>query len=79
MTFQYRRSNGEPFELSIQDVLNRIERFEAAYDPNMCPEMRWGAEPGTAEAKTCKRKPPKAHRAIYKKHRHWFVDRYACG
>ena len=79
MTFEYTRSNGEPFELSIQDILGRMVRFEAAYDPNMCPEMRWGAEPGTAEAETCKRNAPKAHRAIYKKHRHWFVDRYACG
>jgi hypothetical protein len=33
-----------------------------AYNPNDCPEVRWGASDGTDERATCKRRAPSDQR-----------------
>ncbi len=53
--FTYTRSDGQPQELGLGELLSRAEALEVAYNPNDCPELRWGATPGSSEAATCKR------------------------
>ena len=45
----YQRSDGSAQELSISDVVARAKQLEMAYNPNDCPETRWGAPPGSPE------------------------------
>lgn len=72
---EYVRSDGSKFELSLADVLARTEALEMAYNPNDCPEVRWGATDGSAEAATCKRRAPGDQRRMMEKARGWFNDR----
>lgn len=58
LKIQYARSNGEPWELSVAEILARRAAFEMAYNPNDCVEIRWGAKPGTEEYASCKRHAP---------------------
>ncbi len=76
---EYPRSDATLVRLTLADVLARRERFEAAYNPNDCPEVRWGAAEGSAELSTCTRRAPTAQRLEMDKLRHWFRKRYACG
>ena len=46
MTLDYVKSDGALERLSLAEVFTRIERFEEAYNPNDCPEYRWGAPEG---------------------------------
>ncbi|NLX17708.1 MAG: hypothetical protein GXY53_00290, partial [Desulfobulbus sp.] len=71
---QYVRSNGEPWELSVADVLARRSAFEMAYNPNDCVEIRWGAEPGTEEFAACKRRAPAVQVRQMKGVREWFRE-----
>src|SRR5436305_296397 len=56
--FSYTRSDGSPWTLSLQDVLNRAGDIEMGYNPNDCVEIRWGAPEKSEEAATCKRRAP---------------------
>ncbi len=49
--FTYERSDGSSFSLSLADVLARAADLEMAYNPNDCPEARWGAPAGSEEAR----------------------------
>jgi len=73
--FTYRRSNGSEWELSLADVIDRIEGFEMAYNPNDCAEKRWAAPAGSDELSTCNRHAPAAQRAKMTEYRDWFVRR----
>jgi hypothetical protein len=73
--FAYERSDGSSFALSLADVLARAVELEMAYDPNDCPEVRWGAPPGSDEASTCSRRAPPGDRARMRRYRSWFHDR----
>lgn len=73
--FTYTRSDGSPFELSLADVLARSEALEVGYNPNDCPEIRWGAPEGSDERATCKRTAPEAQRARMERYREWFRAR----
>ena len=73
-TIQYTRSNGEPWELSVADVLARRSAFEMAYNPNDCVEIRWGAEPGTEEYATCRRHAPAVQIKQMTAVRQWFRE-----
>jgi hypothetical protein len=55
--FSYRNSQGNSVALSIADVLDRL--FVLSFDPYHCPELRWGAVPGTPEYTTCPRNATK--------------------
>lgn len=73
--FRYTRSDGSAFELSLSDVVSRSEALETAYNPNDCPEARWGAEKGSEEYAPCARTAPKAQRALMERYRPWFQGR----
>jgi hypothetical protein len=73
--FKYTRSDGSPFELTLADVVTRVASLETAYNPNDCPELRWGAREGTPERSTCKRTASPEQRALMEKYRSWFHDR----
>jgi len=71
---QYIRSTGEPWELSVADVLARKSAFEMSYNPNDCVEIRWGAEPGTEEYESCRRHAPAAQIKQMTAVREWFRE-----
>ena len=52
---EYTRSNGMPQELTVADVLARRTALEMGYNPNDCPEVRWGAKAGSEEYASCTR------------------------
>lgn len=74
-TFTYERSDGSSFTLSLADVAARAADLEMAYDPNDCPEVRWGAPERSAEMSTCARRAPGGQRARMRKARAWFHER----
>ena len=74
-TFTYKRSDDSDFTLTLQDVIDRMDAFEAAYDPNDCVELRWGAPEGSDERSTCKRRAPFAQTARMQQYRNWFHTR----
>jgi hypothetical protein len=61
-TVTYQRSDGTPFTLSLYDLMQRGPAIEVAWNPNDCPEARWGAPEGSAEAAPCRRRAPDAQR-----------------
>lgn len=73
--FEYTRSDGSIWTLTLGDVLDRTAAFEVAYDPNDCIEVRWGAPPGSPEAETCRRRAPADQIARMTRYRPWFHDR----
>ena len=74
-TFQYTRTDGELWTLTLADVVARMEAMEMAYNPNDCPEIRWGAPEGTEEYATCDRHAPRFQRERMAEYRSWFRDR----
>jgi hypothetical protein len=72
----YTRSDGSQWTLSVKDVVDRAADFEMAYNPNDCPELRWGAPENSEEASTCKRRAPQAQRSKMSEYRAWFRDRH---
>jgi len=73
--FEYTRSDGSRWTLTLGDVLARTEAFEIAYDPNDCIEVRWGAPPDSEELETCRRRAPADQAARMMRYRAWFHDR----
>jgi hypothetical protein len=73
--FVYRRSDGTPQALTLSELARRLPALEVGYDPNDCPEIRFGALPGSAEAATCGRRAPEAHQAKIAEYRAWFHER----
>ena len=73
--FAYERTDGSTFSLSLADVLARAASLEMAYNPNDCPEIRWGAPAGSEEASTCTRHAGGGQTARMRRYRAWFHDR----
>lgn len=73
--FEYVRSDESSFGLALHDVVKRAEAFEVAYNPNDCPEVRWGAAEGSDEATPCKLRAPWKQVARMRKMRKWFKER----
>lgn len=73
--FEYVRTDGSRWQLSLQDVVDRQGALEMAYNPNDCVEERWGAPAGSAEASTCKTHAPSAQVERMAEYRPWFHDR----
>ena len=71
----YPRSDGSPFTLTLVEVLARAPSLETAYNLNDCPELRWGATPGTDEASTCRAHAPAEQKARMETYRAWFHER----
>jgi hypothetical protein len=74
-SFEYTRSDGSTWTLSLADVLARAEAFEMAYNPNDCVELRWGASAASEELSTCKRHRPGEQEARMERYRPWFHER----
>jgi len=74
-SFEYTRSNGNPWKLSLADVVARMKAMEMAYNPNDCVEIRWGAPEESEERTTCKRSPPREQQTRMQTYRHWFATR----
>lgn len=70
----YRRSDGSPWRLAVAEVFARRRRFEVAYNPNDCAEFRWGAEPGSVEYATCRRRAPVDQVVRMDQYRSWFRE-----
>ena len=73
--FEYTRSDGSPWTLSIADVIERASGLEMAYNPNDCVEVRWAAPPQSDEAATCRRRVPAGQTERMRRHREWFHER----
>jgi hypothetical protein len=73
--FSYTGSDGQPHELTVAEVINRRESLEMAYNPNDCPEIRWGAPEGSVEAGRCRDHAPVTQRLQMKSYRDWFRER----
>jgi hypothetical protein len=74
-TFEYERSDGAAQTLTLADITDRAKAFEMSYNPNDCPELRWGAPEGSSEMKSCARRAPPDQRAEMEKVRRWFSTR----
>ena len=73
--FEYTRSDGSAWTLSLRDVVDRAQALELAYNPNDCVEVRWGAPEGSDERATCARRAPEEQQARMQKYRGWFAKR----
>lgn len=73
--FSYTRTDGSPWSLALQDVVDRAASLEMAYNPNDCVEQRWGAPAGTDEARTCQAHAPEAQVNKMLSYRAWFHER----
>jgi cell wall-associated NlpC family hydrolase len=74
-SIEYVDSNGQPFALTLADVVARRTALEMAYNPNDCVEIRWGAPEGSDELKTCARRAPRAQLRKMTQYRPWFSER----
>jgi len=75
LSFSYKRTDGSTKKLTLSDLAARAVAFEAAYNPNDCPEYRWGAPAGSDELSTCNRHTPDDQRQRMESYRAWFHDR----
>lgn len=73
--FSYPRTDGSQWTLTLKDVVDRIGDLEMAYNVNDCVELRWGAQPGSEEASTCKKRAPQMQRSKMTEYRAWFHER----
>jgi len=74
-TVSYERSDGALFTVTLADVVARAPELEMAYNPNDCPEARWGAPIDSAELSTCKRRAPANQASLMRTYRAWFHER----
>ena len=73
--FDYQRSDGSRWELSLADVFSRMPALETGYHPQDCPERRWGAPPGSNEEQTCRGQASARDRKRIESYRKWFQTR----
>jgi hypothetical protein len=74
-SFQYTRSDGSTWRLTLAEVVDRAADLEVAYNPNDCMELRWGADLASEEGATCDRRAPSAQTARMAEYRSWFATR----
>lgn len=74
-SFEYTRSDGSAWTLTLADLVARAKPLEMAYNPNDCPEVRWGAQEASQEHATCKRRAPEAQQSRMRTYRSWFAKR----
>jgi len=71
----YQRSDGSTQTITLWDLMQRKLGIELAWNPNDCPEVRWGAPEGSAELATCKRRAPDEQHQRMLAVRSWFEKR----
>ena len=74
-SFDYTRSDGSMWTLTLADVVARAPNFEASYNPNDCAEVRWAAAPTSEEFAPCDRRAPAAQAERMEGYRPWFEAR----
>jgi hypothetical protein len=74
-TFEYLRSDGSAWKLTLADLVARNKAMEVAYNPNDCVEIRWGAPEGSEERSTCRRRASQAQQSRMQSYRQWFAKR----
>ncbi len=74
-SFEYTRSDGSTWTLTLADLVERMKAMEVAYNPNDCVEIRWGAPEGSEERATCERRAPGEQQQRMLKYRVWFAER----
>ena len=72
MAFNYTQSNGQTMKLPLLALFERREALEVGYNPNDCPEIRWGAVPGSEEYASCRRHAPPEQKQRMEQYRSWF-------
>lgn len=75
LSFSYTRSDGSSWTLTVADVVQREKALRMGYNPNDCPEVRWGAPQGSAERKPCKRRAPADQQRKMAAYSSWFAER----
>jgi hypothetical protein len=71
----YIRSDESKHTITLRDVVDRAPALEAAFNPNDCPEARWGAKEGSDEMSTCKRRTTGDQKKKMAEVRAWFHER----
>jgi hypothetical protein len=74
-TIVYKASSGAAHTLTLNDVISRRHALEVAYNPNDCPEIRWGAAENTDEVTRCGYRAPEEQRRRMEEYRKWFQTR----
>jgi hypothetical protein len=75
LSISYTRTDGSTQILTLGEILQRIDAFEMAYNPNDGIEVRWGASENSSERATCKRHPPAKQLDTMRSVRMWFRKR----
>ncbi len=75
ITIRYSGSDGGERVLTLEEILNRREAFEMAYNPNDCIEVRWGEMEGSPGYAACRRRAPSNQRERMKALRPLFAKR----
>lgn len=70
--FHYTDSQGNERTLPLSALFARREALEMGYNPNDCPERRWGAPEGSPERSTCAREAPSEQTTRMASYRNWF-------
>lgn len=73
--FEYERSDGASWMLSLKDVVDRRVALEVAYNINDCAELRWGASLDSEEGASCRHRAPKVQQERMEEYRPWFHAR----
>lgn len=73
--FSYKRSDGTPWKLTLASLFERTAAFEISWNPNDCPEFRWGAAEGSDEMTPCARRAPADQQTRMETARAWFHKR----
>ena len=71
-SFEYTRTDGSAWKLTLRDVIDRQAALEMAYNPNDCVEQRWGAPAASPEVSTCGAHAPGAQVDKMTGYRAWF-------
>lgn len=74
LRFQYTDSQGHPRSLPLKALFERRDALEVGYNPNDCPERRWGAPKGSEELSSCNREAPTEQKNRMESYRNWFKN-----
>jgi hypothetical protein len=75
LSITYRRSDRSEWKLTLGDIVDRAKQFEQSYNPNDCPEIRWGATAGTQEFSSCSHRASSDQRLRMDMYRTWHQER----
>lgn len=71
----YLNSQGQPVQISMKTIVERVENLEMAYHPADCNEVRWGTPENSPEYATCSRRASAKEQAKLEQMRIWFKRR----